>query len=368
MEGLLSSLPRLRSFKTRRLSSYDRTGGNTDYISIAPRETAVIADITAAGVVKHIWFTLQADDPMIRRNLVIRAYWDGETHPSVEAPFGDFFGQGWGESYNFVSLPLAAAPDKGKALNSYFPMPFAESARITIENQSEGPVPYFYFVIDYEVHSSIDPDVARFHAWWNREITVPDGDIENEWETLGPFGANPADTENYLFAEIEGRGHVVGVNYFVDNPSPMWYGEGDDMWLVDGEPWPGSLHGTGTEDFFNTAFAPKELYQHPYFGLARVPDSLGWLGRTHNYRFFIDDPITFERSLRASIEHGHANVLTLDLSSVTYWYQQEPHRPFPPLPPKSDRQNMPIIGTKEIHRWRHDWRKAGRSGQRWGDE
>lgn len=368
MYSPLSGLPGLRDFKSKRISSYHQTGGNKDSITIESGETATIGEIEASGVIKHIWITMDSDDPMIGRNALIRMYWDGEQSPSVEAPIGDFFGQSWGEAYNFISLPLAAAPQGGRALNSYFPMPFDQGATITIENQSDLPIKYFYYYIDYEIHPSAGPDAGRFHAWWNREITQSAQDIENEWNTIEQEYINASDVENYLFAEIEGKGHFVGVNYFVDNPGPIWYGEGDDMWLVDGEPWPGSLHGTGTEDFFNSSWAPKEIYQHPYFGYARVSDTLGWLGRTHCYRFFLEDPIYFEKSLRASIEHGHANTLTLDIASVAYWYQSEPHRTFPPIPLKEGRQNMPEVGAVDIHRWRHSWRQAKGLGKLWGNE
>lgn len=368
MYSPMGGLAKLRSFKTRRISSFDKTGGNGDCIVIKEGETKSIAEIDGAGIIKHIWITINCDDAMLRRNAIIRMYWDGEENPSIEAPIGDFFGQGWGENYNFISLPLAAAPAEGKALNSYFPMPFGNGARVTIENQSDMPIKSFYYYIDYEVHDSIGPETGRFHAWWNREITEPVTGDENEWNQLGPEVKNTTGDDNYLFADIKGRGHFVGVNYYVDNPGPMWYGEGDDMWFIDGEPWPGSLHGTGTEDFFNSSWCPNEIYMHPYFGYAKVPKKLGWMGRTHCYRFFLEDPITFEESLRSTIEHGHANGLTLDISSVAYWYQTEPHKVFPALLPKEKRQNMPNVDLIEVHKWRHAWRESKGKGILWGNE
>lgn len=364
----LSGIARLRHARARRISSYDRTGGNADYIHVEAGETRALAEIEGPGIIRHIWITLVAPDPMIRRNAVLRMYWDGEPHPSVESPLGDFFGQGWGESYNFITLPLAAAPRQGQALNCYFPMPFAQGARIEVENQSAQEIRAFYFYVDFEQVPTLAEDLGRFHAWWNRELTTPAGDIEDEWDLLHTHPVNLSDRENYLILEAEGRGHYVGVNYYVDNPSPLWYGEGDDMFLVDGEPWPGSAHGTGTEDYFNMAWSPKEPYQHPYFGLGRVNNETGWLGRTHCYRFHLEDPIHFTRSLRASIEHGHANVLTLDICSVAYWYQTEPHKPFPPLPPREQRQPMPPIQETDIHLWRHAWRQAMGGGRLWGNE
>ena len=368
MFGGLSGIYNVKNFKTKRISSYDRSGGNHDSIPIKAGEKAKIAEIDGTGIIKHIWITVSTKDPMYLRNLVIRMYWDGEKNPSVEAPLGDFFGQGWGEHYNFISLPLAAAPKDGKALNSYFPMPFSEGAVLVIENDSEIDVISFYYYVDYEEHQEISKEAGRFHAFWNREITTPTEEQENEWGLFGPQPNNPSDQENYLIADIEGKGHFVGVNYYVDNPTPIWYGEGDDMWLIDGEDWPGSLHGTGTEDFFNSSWCPNEKYMHPYFGYARVPNKFEWLGRTHCYRFLIEDPITFEKSLRSSIEHGHANLLTLDIATVAYWYQIEPHKPFPKILEREERQNMPEIRSFHVHHWRDAWRKKMGGGKLWGHE
>ncbi|MGO8673211.1 MAG: glycoside hydrolase family 172 protein [Capsulimonadaceae bacterium] len=372
MSGPLDRLALLRpQVYTKRVSSFDRTGGNRDFITVEAGDVARIATIAGAGVVRHIWMTIACDDPMIRRNAVLRMYWDGENNPSVQSPLGDFFGQGWGENYNLTSLPLAA-PNGGRALNCYFPMPFADGARIEVENESGQPIRSLYFYVDYEEHrGGIDPALGRFHAWWNRAMPGPEagqGDRENEWETLGVEPSNPSDTHNHVYVHAVGMGHYVGVNYFVDCPTPLWYGEGDDMFLIDGEPWPGSLHGTGTEDYFNSAWCPKDLYAHPYFGYARVNGQTGWLGRTHCYRFHLEDPVHFHTDLRGSIEHGHANSLTLDLATVAYWYQSEPHAPFAPIPPRAARQPMPPITVGHIHQWRDAWRREMGGGPLWGHE
>jgi hypothetical protein len=243
-------------------------------------------------------------------------------------------------------------------------------SRSTRENDSDFGVRAFFFYIDYEIHPFIDATAGRFHAWWNREVTEVHPETgETEWQIVAPEGNNPGDENNYVFADIEGKGHFVGIHYYVDSPGPMWYGEGDDMWRIDGEPWPGSLHGTGTEDFFNGSWCPNELYSHPYFGYARITDKLGWMGRTHCYRFFLVDPVYFDRSLKASIEHGHDNNLTLDISTVAYWYQSEPHKPFPEMRKRELSANMPEISLREVHLWRHAWRQSmGGSSSLWGHE
>ncbi len=381
--GPLANLAQIIDAKSKRISSFDRAGGNGDCIRIPKGETLTLADISGAGIVKHIWITISCKDELHRRNLVFRAYWDGQEHPSVESPIGDFFGQGWGMKYNFISQPLAAAPANGNALVCYFPMPFGDGARITVENQGTEEVDAFYYYVDYEEHAKIGTDIGRFHAWYHQELTKPEGqtdnvglggDVENEWTIFGGFPNNPTDENNYLFCNPEGTGHYVGVNYYINCPTPVWYGEGDDMFIVDGEAWPGSAHGTGTEDYFNQSWCPDEQYNHPYFGTARAPgrnnDSprFGWLGRTHVYRFHLEDPIRFKKSLRASIEHGHANCLTLDLASVAYWYQTTPSKPFPPLPTVEERAPKPEMGTVDVHRWRDAWRQSKGGGQLLGNE
>lgn len=355
--------------KNRRISSYDPSGNNRDHISdIMPGETRTIAEIKGAGVINHIWITISpGPNDLNRSDIILRMYWDNKPYASVESPIGPFFGQGWNEQYNYAALPLAVGPGGGTGLCSYFTMPFADGARIEIENQSDVKINSFYFYVDYLEMKKLPADMGRFHAWYNQEVTEADPDGENEWSALGPQGENKDGAKNYLFADIKGKGHFVGINYYVHNPSPMWYGEGDDMWFIDGETMP-SLIGTGTEDFFNTSWCPKEKFSHPYYGYPRVNDDIGWLGRTHVYRFFITDPIFFDTALKGTIEHGHNNVLTLDLATVAYWYQSEASG-LPAAPSKETRRLKRLITPKDIHLWRHEWRKSrGNSPTLWGDE
>lgn len=357
MQELISGLSLLRPGRSRRSSSFDRSGGNADYVSVAPGSSFALANIKGAGVVRHIWITVFCPGDLLhRRNLILRMWWDGQEHPSVESPLGDFFGQGWGMEYPFQSLLLSAGPDRGRGLACRFPMPFADGARIEIENQSDSQLERLYFYVDYDELDELPPGHGRFHAHYRQELTAPEGDAENEWETLGPYGPHASDSGNYLWMEAQGRGHYLGVNYYIHSPTPMWPGEGDDMFLVDGEEWPG-IHGTGTEDYFDTSWSPTTEFHHPLYGIAKAPTDqrLGWLGRHHYYRFHLTDPIVFQRSLKASIEHGHANCLTLELASVAYWMQELPSLPFPPLPSREERVPRPEITVPDIHRWRDAW-------------
>jgi hypothetical protein len=367
----LSDLAKIKSdVKTKRVSSFDRTGGNNDRIEhIKDGEKRIIFDVQGAGMINHIWITIAPPPEKMNRNdIILRISWDGLDFPSVESPIGPFFGQGWNESYDFSCLPLAVGPVKGRAMVSYFTMPFANGAKIEIENQTGQEISAFYYYVDYVQLKTLPNDMGRFHAWYNHELTeaLPEG--ENEWGAIGEPGKNPKGENNYLIADIKGKGHFAGVNYYVHAPTPIWYGEGDDMIFIDGDEMP-TLHGTGTEDYFNTSWCPNTLFNHPYYGYARVNNDIGWLGRTHVYRFHISDPIYFQKSLKFTIEHGHNNCLTLDLASVAYWYQAPPLNRLAPIPDKEARKPKELLGTWQIHQWRNEWRKSkGSSPVLWGNE
>jgi len=355
--------------KSKRISSYDVTGGNNDrFEKIEDGEIQTLAEIKGPGIINHIWITIAPPPQYLNRNnIILRMYWDGNDYPSVESPIGPFFGQGWDESYHFNSLPLSANPVEGRALVSYFKMPFQKGAKIEIENQTGKTIDAFYYYIDY-LETEVPDHAGYFHAWYNHQITSAPESGENEWNTLSPdAGRNPAGEDNYLFLETKGKGKFVGVNYYINNPGPIWYGEGDDMFFIDGSER-ATLHGTGTEDYFNTSWCPNTAISHPYFGYPRVNGTLGWLGRTHVYRFHIEDPVYFDQSLKFSIEHGHNNCLTLDLASVAYWYLNRPSK-IAPIPTKEARKFMPEVSAVDIHRWRDAWRKANdNDSQLWGNE
>jgi len=355
--------------KSKRVSSYDRSGDNNDNLkSIKPGEKRTIFNVNGAGIINHIWITMGPEPNILSRNdIIIRMYWDGNDYPSVESPIGPFFGQGWNDSYLFTSAPLAATPSNGMGMVSYFAMPFAKGARIEIENQADKEIRPFYFYVDYVEMKKLPRNTARFHAWYNKQLMGSADSIENEHWMFGGNKPNKTGEHNYVIADIKGKGHFVGVNYYVNSPTPYWYGEGDDMIFIDGDTLP-TLNGTGTEDYFNTSWgAPKTPYSTPYFGYARVNNNIGFLGRTHIYRFNIQDPIHFDKSLKFTIEHGSNNVMTLDLASVAYWYQEKASR-VPAIPNAAERKPMPDIGFGDIHRWRNEWRKSkGNDTLLWGN-
>jgi hypothetical protein len=344
----MSNLFQKRNAKRMRESSYDRTGGNDDRIYVKPGDTAVIADIKASGIITHIWTTLANDgfsqESNYLRKTVIRAYWDNEQYPSVEAPIGDFFGMGHGLSKNFVSAPLQMSPEDGKAFNCWFPMPFRERGLLTVTNECDTTLIVYYYV-DYEIVNELPPSALTFHAQWRRQNPTR-GKKRQDFKTHRDYcfgGENRDGKENYVLMEAEGSGHYAGANINIHNLGTSalwdWPGEGDDMIFIDGEPWPPRLHGTGTEDYVNMAWCPTQTYSAPYHGLILGGDD-NWKGKITYYRYHIQDPIIFEKSIRVTIEHGHDNHRSDDISSTAYWYQDEPHKTFEPLLPVEKR--LPI--------------------------
>ncbi|WP_066195688.1 MULTISPECIES: glycoside hydrolase family 172 protein [Gracilibacillus] len=341
----MRDLYRERDAKRKRASSYDTTGGNRDYFAIHPGEKVDICELTGAGCITHIWMTMAPlhDDieAFLHRKVVIRMYWDGETSPSVQAPIGDFFGMGHGITKNFWSAPLQMSPEDGRSLNCFFSMPFANNARIEIESNADAPIK-FYFYVDYEQYQEIDSDL-RFHALWRRERTQGvDENISNALYSFG--GKNTTGEQNYVLLDTIGKGHYVGCNLNIHNlrftQEWNWYGEGDDMIFIDGEPWPPSLHGTGMEDYFNTAWCPQQEQNTPYHGII-LGGGPNWSGKISAYRYHIQDPIMFDQSIKVTIEHGHNNNRSDDYASTAYWYQTKPGCDFAPILPVKNRLPLP---------------------------
>lgn len=321
LENLLSPalLPQLKEGRLMQLSSGDTTGGNTDFVAIQPGKTAVIADIRGPGMIVGMWFTIMSPDKHFLRRMVLRAFWDGETSPSVEVPVGDFFGTGF--SYKHYITPFLGMSSGG--YYCYFPMPFARSARIEIVNETGQEVQSFYYHINYrQLTQPPAPDIAYFHASWRREPRTQPG-------------------QPYLILEAKGKGHLVGVNMNMQGiDNGMQYLEGDEMVYVDGEKKP-SLQGTGTEDYFNGGwYFNKGEFAAPYHGLILKDDTLD---RIAAYRFHVPDAISFSSSLKFTIEHGDQNSENADYSSTAYWYQLEPHAPFPAMLPAGARIPLRVV-------------------------
>ncbi|MFH1740124.1 MAG: glycoside hydrolase family 172 protein [bacterium] len=320
--GLLEALTDYQEYEAWRASTADTTGRNADARAIAPGATLVLADLEGPGEITHLWFTISSLEKSHLRTLVLKMYWDDQMTPSVLCPVGDFFAQGHGRYMSFESCPLSIGNQRG--LNSFWRMPFRKRARIEITNEGQEACVAFYAYVDYR-KLRVPPNRLRFHASYRQE-----------------FPCRP--DSRYLLLDAEGQGHYVGTILSVDETEPGWWGEGDDIFIVDGET---RLWGTGSEDYFCHAWGMGAGQSRLFFGCPFGTDyNTG--GMWTQYRFHIPDPIPFKKNLRVEMEHYGARqrkdgswigfVERADhWSSVAIWYQELPHKPLPPLPPAQER-------------------------------
>ena len=295
-------------------------------IDLPGASTTTIMDVEGPGVIQHIWITVS---PAFYRDLILRMYWDGEETPSVEAPLGDFFCNGWNQSANISAIPINVNPTG--AFNCYFAMPFRRHARITVENRSKDDCDSFFYTVNYAL-TEVGDDDAYFHAQFRRVSRLPDK------------------TDYTILDGVKGNGHYVGTYMAWQQFSPSWWGEGEIKFFMDGDREFPTICGTGTEDYFGGAWCFGENYSAPFLG---YPSGLsdGAPGNRHSlYRFHVMDPIRFKEDLRVTMQAlgfkgGQYVHLQDDIASVAYWYQTEPHGAFPEL------QDRKALEVSDGHPW-----------------
>ncbi|MGO9740890.1 MAG: glycoside hydrolase family 172 protein [Roseiarcus sp.] len=309
-------------------------------VRIAPGETFVLADIEGPGAIQQIWMT-PAHVPW--RDLILRIHWDDQAEPSVEAPLGDFFANGWGRYAHVNSLAVCVNP--GQAFNCYWQMPFLERAWMTIENRNPDEACTLYYQINYTL-TEVPEDAGYFHAQFRRSNPLPYQEV-------------------YTIVDgVRGRGHYVGLYMAWGVNNCGWWGEGEIKFYLDDDREFPTICGTGTEDYFGGAYdfdpgavdstqprAYKE-FSTAYSGLPQVirPDgAYNSQQRFGLYRWHILDPIRFEHELKVTIqalgwrtERRQQRYLPLqdDIASTVFWYQTLPTAPFPALP---DRDYCEVI-------------------------
>lgn len=290
-----------------------------------------VADIDGPGAVQHIWMTPTGN----WRYSILRFYWDDETTPSIEVPVGDFFCQGWGKFAPVTSLAVAANP--GSGLNCYWTMPFRKKCRITMENIDDHDM-VLYYQVDYTL-TEVPKDAGYLHAQFRR---------------VNPL---PFKKDFVLVDSVRGKGQYVGTYMAYGSNKNGWWGEGEIKFFMDGDTEFPTINGTGTEDYFcgaydfdtqkkNKAGVEKSEYTEfsgPYTGLPQVIRGDGHYEiaqRFGLYRWHIMDPIRFEKDLKVTIQdlgwHQDGRYMPLqdDIATTAFWYQIEPHNPFPKLPAK----------------------------------
>jgi len=286
-----------------------------------------LANLAGPGIIRHLWFTARLDNAeqvvKFHRGVVLKMYWDGEDTPSVEVPFGDFFAVGHGVQRPFQSAVFSMTPYEDNTLagfNGYLPMPFARSARLVLDNQSPLEAEGVYWHIDYDLDPSASGQIMTLHATYR--------------------ASRPVVREMpHVMCDGVGRGQYVGSVWSVHLLADQSWVEGREDFYLDGDAEP-TLPGTGSEDYYGQAWGYRKTLQTLYLGTS-VHLKEGF-GKWTAYRFHLLDPIAFQKSIRVTLSNRGYDVgyRSDDFATVAYWYQVEPHTPYPTLPPYEDR--LPI--------------------------
>ncbi len=302
--------------------SWDRKHQNDDALHLKAGETVTLFTHEGAGCVHRFWVTIAPrEDVAVLSQAILRMYWDGDANPSVECPIGAFFGVGFGEQKDYISMPL---DETSGGYNCFWPMPFHRSARWTLTNGSARPIDSFYYNIDFTALDSLPADTRHFHAQFRRENPTRPG-------------------INYTILDTAGAGHYVGTALFMAGKA-LYFLEGNEMVYIDGGTTP-AIEGTGTEDYFCSGwYFDRGVYSAPYHGVVIKDEKRS---RVSAYRWHIEDAIPFTKSIRFTIEHGTGNSITADYSSVAYYYLAGPSPAPPPLPADLLPSNLPpMVGFK----------------------
>ncbi|HOQ78374.1 MAG: hypothetical protein BWY50_01433 [Spirochaetes bacterium ADurb.Bin315] len=361
--GTLSSLYRLRNSCSRSINPENPTGAvgeggkaksnlgvgrkGKPYLDLPPSTETELAAIDGPGIINHIWITVQdrtAFGEFVLSDLIFRIYWDDETVPSVDVPLGDFFCNGFGTKCQVNSLPIVVAPYGG--FNSFFQMPFFKRARLTIVNQHPCEIHAFFYTINYSLEESLPDNTAYFHAQWRRTKFSKPG------------------VDHVILDGIVGEGHYVGTYLAWSALERYWWGEGEMKFYIDSDTNYPTICGTGVEDYVGGAWGFYErneegivqkyesTYCTPYMGYPYYSTKDGTKVNVYGYdavpmhglyRWHILDPIRFTQKLKVTVQQiGHDGSRlferTDDVASTAFWYQREPHNPFPKLPAAEDRR------------------------------
>jgi hypothetical protein len=290
------------------------------FLRVNAGETATLMDVDGPGIVQHIWIV-----EGLSRAHVLRFYWDNEETPSIEVPVPDFFAVGHELFARVNSLAVIVNPKN--ALNCYWPMPFRKHVKVTLTNEANEDLMLLAYQITYAL-TDVHDNAAYLHAQWRRST----GAKENPYVILDG---------------VKGKGRYVGTFLAWTQLEKGWFGEGEIKFSMDGDHEFPTICGTGTEDYFCGSYGFPEPYTTAYAGTTLPSDENDEpLNYWSLYRWHIPDPICYESDLRVTIQvlgwgdDGKYKRLSDDIASVAYWYQVEPHAPFPALPPLDQRARL----------------------------
>jgi hypothetical protein len=279
-------------------------------LTLARGRERVLAELLGPGKVTYFYIT---DDTQVHwyPGLVLRVFWDEEAEPSVEAPLADFFGAVGGKTIDYQSAPMQI---NHGCYMCYLPMPFSRRARFILANDGERDYAQSVaYGIDYEQDKRYASEKSRLHCAWQR--------------------SNPVKQGLHTVLEARGRGQYLGNFLQVHTRFAGWWGEGDTIFELDGQRM---THSPGTEDEYGSCWGFEHTYSYLYSGYLQMER-----GDHRMYRWYLANPVRFQKSLRVEIQNQHQNGRPTttdadDYTSVAFWYQEGPHHR-PGLAPFAER-------------------------------
>jgi hypothetical protein len=227
------------------------------------------------------------------RTTVLRIYWNDQNQPSVDVPLGDFFLNGRDCRQHDAFL----FSNQDGSWSCRLPMPFKESARIELINQSQTPFSVSA-AIRVKPLSVWNNNLHYLHATWN-QATTPKAPLR--------------------ILTAKGRGHLAGCYLTALATDRKWnILEGDERIFIDRK-WRAAFHGTGLEDYFNGGWYYNQAFNDP-FGGALEDGAI----KTTQYRFHLPDPVSFKKSIKMDIEFGHANSSAGHMAATAFYYLEQP--------------------------------------------
>ena len=265
---------------------------------LAPQTTVSLQLPEGNKAIRTLHFNIngykEADYGQLMRGLIVKISFDGTQ--TVSAPLSDFSGAGMGAPK--VENWYMSADGAGDVILRFI-MPYKKTATVELEN-----------ITTYQANATIkaytsdwtwNPNTLYFHTTWRQQ---------NGLQTNAGL--------DYDMASLTGRGVFKGDVLSLYNYSPRWYGEGDEHIWVDNDTFP-SHFGCGTEDYYNTTYAPIHVYHNPFGGAPREDDEA-----SRGYNTFVRtrnlDAIPFNEKLRFEFELISWDGGQVDYSSTVYWY------------------------------------------------
>lgn len=262
--------------------------------------------LSGPGIVDGIEITPTSPTPQTWQDLRLQVWWDvakgvaAKTAPAINAPLnalaGHFLGGGAVDNKLWTF--------DGKSLRLHAPMPYGASALAILKNGGAA-----------EIHARLHM-VARL---------LPASAVPLPYRFCAVSGATQTQlSQPVQMLHADGAGAFVGLSLAIQpteesSRRSFAYLEGNETITADGQKY----EGTGTEDFFNSAwYFPDKPYSHPDNGLIfknKLPPQVAM------YRLKFSDAVPFRKSLNFAFEHASGNSSNdLIYRWVAFWYQKPP--------------------------------------------